>query len=86
MKYKNCSSGTYVFYGKTFKPGDIHDVPAEGVLHPQFIRIDCDSEDSVVIDVPKEKIDTELSSAESTAVDQDKKEEIDGKNNNKRNK
>ena len=51
MKYKNLSYATRTFYGVTFRPQEVKDVPGYINDH-KFIRVDLD--DSKVIEPTKE--------------------------------
>lgn len=40
LAYKNTSFATKTFYGVTFKPGEIHEVPGY-INNPKFIKVDA---------------------------------------------
>ena len=72
MKYKNCGYIDRTFYGVTFKPGDIHEVP--GYINAQhFIRIGKNEDVSDVVDQsesqPKRKVGRPAKSRQDEKVE-----------------
>ena len=82
MRYRNISNSTLTFYGVTFAPGDVKDVPG-AINAAQFIRTE---------DAPENKADTKVAAktteekpaTKSTKTTSEKKKEVktDGTDNN----
>jgi len=86
VRYRNISNSTLTFYGVTFAPGDVKDVPG-AINAAQFIRTD----EPVTEDAPENKADTKVAAktteekpaTKSTKTTSEKKKEVktDGTDN-----
>lgn len=87
MRYKNLTLSTCVFYGVTFKPGEIHSVPG-AINHPKFVRVNDKDNSKPSLKSESKPTDKGVSSLKVTTKESkeskdtpDSKDSKDSKNN-----